>query len=110
MCWQKRKADDIRDFERAASSQNNNNKPAKKTEDKLGYEARKQINRNISRLEKKIDKLEKEIADIHKKLIDPDFYNSPDSAQALKNLKTYESDLESATEEWETWVTKLEDD
>ena len=104
----KRKADNIREFERKEKPVDIPKKEIRQKEDKFSYEERKKINRNISRLEKKIGEIESKVSEIHNKLMDPDFYNSPDSAEALKSLKDYESSLESNTEEWESWVSKLD--
>ena len=41
--------------------------------------------------------------------MDPTFYNSPDSKEALQKLKTLEVKLEEQTEEWDKWVTQLDD-
>ncbi len=102
---EKRKSDDLRSFELSNKSQKSDKK---KTKPKLSYEENKKINRRISKLEKEITKLESEISGINEKLIDPAFYNSPDAAPALKDLKAKETRMEEATEEWEEWVSKLE--
>jgi len=102
----KRESQDIREFE---VSQGEDSKPKEKVKKVLGYQEQKQINRGISRSEKKIAKLEEEIAAIHKQLLDVTFYNSEDGPKALKSLKEKESDLEKANEEWDEWVNKLEE-
>jgi len=107
---EKRNVTNVRDIEKSSqkdkSTSDKTNAPKASA---LSYEERKQINRNISKAEKEIDKLEKKIKEIHEKLVDPAFFNSPESAAALKSLKTYESKLEEQSEEWDKWVTKLED-
>lgn len=102
----KRAADDMRAFEMKAAESAKNSTPKK--EEKLSYEENKKINRTISNLEKKIDKLEGDIKSIHDKLMDPDFYNSPDAASAMKKLSELESERDARTEEWEEWVAKLD--
>ncbi|MBT8232258.1 MAG: ABC-F family ATP-binding cassette domain-containing protein [Bacteroidia bacterium] len=104
---EKRNTSTIREFEKAQNSEKGSTVKSNEAA-VMSYNERKQINRNISKTEKEIDKLEKKIKGIHDKLLDPSFYNSPDSADALKSLKTYEQKLETQTEEWEKWVNKLD--
>ena len=102
----KRESQDIREFE---VSQEDESKPKDKTKKVLGYKEQKQINRNISKAEKAIARLEKEMSDINDKLMDVTFYNSPEGTEALKSIKTKEEELEKANEDWDKWVTKLDE-
>jgi len=101
----KRKTDDVRKF--VTDGENKPSVPEKK-KDNLSYEQRKQLNRKISKTEKEINKKEGLIKSIHDKLLDPTFFNSPDSAKAMKDLKVYEAEIEKLTEDWEELVTQLE--
>lgn len=101
----KREEDSLREF-----SLNQNQKQTKKPkqESSLSYDERKKINRRISKAEKNIEALETQIKDIHSKLVDPSFFNSPESKAALTTLKKLEADLEHENNEWDKWVNKLE--
>lgn len=107
---ERRKMEDVRAFSvdnKKASS--NSSTKSKKTDSTLSYEERKKINRNISRIEKKIDAYEKEKDDIHQKLLDPEFYKSDEGAKSVKRLSDLDTELEKLSEEWDEWVTKLDD-
>lgn len=105
---EKRKLEDVRELSKA-STKESVSKQKKESSEELSYEERKKINRNISRMEKKIDKLETEKTEINNQLIDPQFYNSPDAAQAMKRLSEIDTELETANQEWDEWVSKLPD-
>lgn len=103
----KRKTDDVRNFTLA-----NEAPKASKAEKKksiLSYEERKKINRNISKAERKISSLEDEIKAIHAQLVDPQFYNSPEAQSSIKKLKELEEELETQNNEWDKWVSQLDD-
>ena len=103
---QKREAENIREYASAESvKQKEELKPETPS---LSYEEQKQLNRKISNAEKKIEKLEKEIKDIHNKLMDPEYYNSPDGLADVKKLSVLEADLEKTNEEWDKLVSSLE--
>lgn len=109
----KRDTQDIREFE-VSQGDDNAEKIASPVNEKsnkieLSYEERKTINKRISKAEKAIARLEKEIANINDKLMDVAFYNSDEGTQALKSIKGKEEELEKANEDWDEWVTKLED-
>ena len=101
---EKRAQEDIRAFELSGGKKANVEKP-KPT---LDYHAQKQMKRKISSIEKAIDKLEKDIKAIHDKLVDPEFYNSPEASEALKQLKTFEDQLADKMEEWDKCVSEME--
>ena len=106
---ERRKVDDIREFSIDNKKASSIPTTAKKKESTLSYEERKKINRNISRIEKKIDQFESEKNEIHSKLLDPEFYKSPEGATSVKKLSSLDNDLEKLTEEWDEWVSKLDD-
>ncbi len=106
---ERRKVDDIREFSIDNKKASSIPTTAKKKESTLSYEERKKINRNISRIEKKIDQFESEKNEIHSKLLDPEFYKSPEGATSVKKLSSLDNDLEKLSEEWDEWVSKLDD-
>ena len=107
----KRASQDIREFEVSQVKDSNKKKEANKkstpAKKELSYDERKTINKKISKAEKAIARLEKELTDINDKLMDVNFYNSPEGTEALKSIKTKETELEKANEEWDKWVTEL---
>ncbi len=104
---QKREVDDVREFALSDAPKKNDKQKAK-AKNELSYEESKKINRNISRLEKRIDECEKEKKEIHEKLLDSSYYNSPEGTAALKKLSKIDTNLDKYTEEWDTWVSKLD--
>lgn len=100
---EKRKLDDIRDL-----TLSHKPKVASKHKPQKDYHQQKQLKNKISSIERKIEKLESDIKEIHNKLVDPEFYNSPDAAKALKQLSAMESELELKNQEWEKLVTEME--
>ena len=105
---EKRKVEDVREFalqEKAIAKAKNQEV---KKESTLSYNERKQINRNISRLEKLINKGETEKKSIHEKLLDANYYSSPEGTADLKRLSEIDEELEKHTVEWEEWVNKLD--
>ncbi|NNE27052.1 MAG: ABC-F family ATP-binding cassette domain-containing protein [Saprospiraceae bacterium] len=100
---EKRAQEDIRAFELS----NNKKINSDKSKPPIDYHAQKQMKRKISAIERAIDKLEKEIKTIHEKLVDPEFYNSPESADAIKKLKELEDQLEVKMGEWDACVGEM---
>ena len=41
--------------------------------------------------------------------MDVTYYNSPEGTEAAKKLKPLEEKIETLNEEWDQWVTKLDD-
>ena len=106
---EKRKLDDVRDLSKTESSKSNKENNKKQKTSELSYDERKKINRNISRVEKRIAEAETEIKTIQEKLMDVTYYNSPEGTEAAKKLKPLEEKIETLNEEWDQWVTKLDD-
>ena len=107
---EKRKVDNVRDLSKAQIPTKSGEKTKAAVTTELSYEERKKINRNISRIEKKIEQKEQEIKEINAKLMDPKFYNSPDSAESMRSIKPLEEEIEQLTIEWDEWVSKLPSD
>lgn len=105
---EKRKMDDVRDL---SKTENNKTKSGGKKSQKseLSYDERKKINRNISRVEKRMAEAEEEIKSIQEKLMDASFYNSPEGTEAVKKLNPLEEKVEALSDEWDEWVSKLDD-
>ena len=105
----KRDAENVRDYANSSAGEKQTTKTSKsKAKSELSYEEQKQMNRKLSRVEKQIDKLEKEIKDIHSKLMDPDYYNSPEGVSSMKKLTKLESDLETSHQEWDELVSSMD--
>ncbi len=100
---EKRNTDSLREF---TLQNGNKNESSTKNVDK-NYKAQKEFKRKISAVERRIEKLESEIKTIHDNLMNPEFFNSPESAEALKNLKTLESNLELETQQWDKLVSGM---
>ncbi len=81
-------------------------------DDKLSFEGRKEINKNISRLEKSVEKTEKEIAALEEKIAEMDKIlenadgSDPDIFKKYDRLK---KELEQKMYEWELQTEELEE-
>jgi prefoldin subunit 5 len=73
----------------------------------ISDQEKKTIQKRFSQIEKDIDKLEKVIQEKELQLADPDFFQSPEFANAVKVYETKKQELEKLTEEWEQLVGKL---
>ena len=80
--------------------------------EKVSFEERKEINKNISRIEKSIEKTEQEIASLEQKIVDMDQVlaetngSDPDIFKKYDRLK---KDLENKMYEWEILQEQLEE-
>ena len=80
--------------------------------EKVSFEERKEINKNISRIEKSIEKTEQEIASLEQKIVDMDQVlaetngSDPDIFKKYDRLK---KDLENKMYEWEILHEQLEE-
>ncbi len=70
--------------------------PPTKTDKKLNYKQQQEL----KNLPNKIEKTEIEIADIQLKLSDPEFFQTPESQEALIRLARLEADLERYFDKW----------
>jgi len=80
--------------------------------DKLSFDERKEINRNIGRLEKSIEKNEQEIADLEKKIEKMDLVLSQTNGSDPEIFKKYDrlkKELENKMYEWEVLHGQLEE-
>ncbi len=92
-------------------------KPETKSQNKLNFEKKKQlardirkVNNEISKSEKKIEELETEIAQSHKILSDPtSYFNNPDYEKITKDYEKLKRGLEDEMNRWEQLHLKLEE-
>lgn len=87
--------------------------PENVSENKLSYEAQKELNRKLRKLEKlvadcerKIEKLETQIGELESKMATPEGASNMDLYGQHQNLKR---ELDRAVEEWEVVSTELEE-
>lgn len=95
----KRSLDDMRQVEMSSKQKPTNGSASTSTEE-IGYEERKQLQRQVSNAEKKVQQVEKRIADFEKKMADPSFFQDPKSAKVVKDYDKAKEDLEVAMMEW----------
>jgi ATP-binding cassette subfamily F protein 3 len=80
--------------------------------EKIGFDERKEINRNISRLEKNIEKTEQEIADLEKKIEEMDKileHADGSDPEIFKKYDRLKKELENKMYEWEVLHEQLEE-
>lgn len=84
--------------------------PEKKN-DKISYEAQKEQNKLLKRLQKKISESEEKIAELEQQLTDIEIRMSESKENALELLNQYETLKKSLSDEmssWEKWTLELE--
>ncbi len=109
----RKKMESLKELEKKASTRKNEQKnSATKTTSSLSFEEQKDINRNISRLEKKVEQaeekvaaLESEIEEMDKILMAP---QNPDDHSIFNKYEELKSNLENAMQDWETTHEELE--
>ncbi|MBW8325595.1 MAG: ABC-F family ATP-binding cassette domain-containing protein [Prolixibacteraceae bacterium] len=80
--------------------------------EKVSFEERKEINKNISRIEKSIEKTEQEIASLEQKIVDMDQVLAETNGSDPEIFKKYDrlkKDLENKMYEWEILHEQLEE-
>jgi ATP-binding cassette subfamily F protein 3 len=80
--------------------------------EKVSFEERKEINKNISRIEKSIEKTEQEIASLEQKIVDMDQVLAKTNGSDPEIFKKYDrlkKDLENKMYEWEILHEQLEE-
>lgn len=113
---QKKKIESLNELQLSASptvSATKKEEPETVSENKLSYEAQKELNKKIRKLEKriadceqKIEKLETEIGEVEADMATPE--GASDMALYEKHLKL-KKDLDQTVEEWETVSMELEE-
>ena len=109
----RKKIESMKELEKKDLTLNQGVKPQKIEEvEKVSFEERKEINRNITRLEKSIEKNEKEIATLEQKIIEMDQIlagtNGTDS-EIFKRYDRMKKDLEHKMYEWEVLHHEIEE-
>ncbi len=102
---EKRKIDDIRNIEFKSKVEKTQ---TKKIENKLSYEERKTIQRELTRIERKIEKIEKDIADLEKEMLNPNFHSSSVANEKFKIHGELKAELESEMIKWEEVQEQVE--
>ncbi len=112
---QRKKIDSLKELEakKVRNSNNSNKQTTRVSSNKLSFEQRKEISRNISRLEKAVEKTEEEIAlieneieDVDKKLSSTETIDDNSVFQKYDKLKLH---LNQTMENWEKQHKELED-
>ena len=111
---EKRKIDDIRDIELSSQSirngQNNGDdlEISLKTQNKLSFEERKSIQKDIKQAERKIEQLESEISELESAMLNPEFHAQQDSIEKLKTHVELKKQMEEWMDKWAVFQEKLE--
>jgi ATP-binding cassette, subfamily F, member 3 len=109
----RKKIESMKELERKNISLNQEVKVQKAEEaEKVSFEERKEINKNISRLEKSIEKTEQEIAGLEKKIEEMDAILAVTNGSDPEIFKKYDrmkKDLENKMYEWEILHEQLEE-
>ena len=109
-----RKLETLKQLEK--NMQSKDYKPGKKSQNKLNYEKRKQLERDIRKIkseitksEKSIESIETEIEKSHKILSDPtSYFENPDYEKITKDYEKLKKSLENEMNRWEELHVKLE--
>jgi len=104
---EKRQLATMREVERSSTNgqtQSNGKKAAP-----LSHEERKQLQRQVSRAEKKVEKLENQIAQLEVLMAEPDFFQRPEAQTKVDEHKKRKKELDQALEEWEQAQLSLEE-
>lgn len=109
----RKKMESLKELEAQKKSSVKNNARKEKPKEELSFEERKDINRNISRLEKKVENSEQEIAAIEDKIKEMDgMLSSPENIEDHSVFEQYEQlkhKLEQVMYEWELLHEELEE-
>jgi ATP-binding cassette subfamily F protein 3 len=109
----RKKMESMKELEKKDLTLNQEVKAPKNEEaDKLSFDERKEINKNISRLEKNIEKTEQEIAALEKKIAEMDLLLAETNGSDQEIFKKYDrlrKELEQKMYEWEIQTEELEE-
>ena len=115
---QKKKLDSLNDLQRkpelsASPTAQNNEEPENTSENKLSYEAQKELNKKLRKLEKQvsdcekeIEKLEDKISAVELKMATPEGASNMDLYAQHQGMK---QEMDRVVEEWETSSIELEE-
>lgn len=104
----KRALDNMREVELSTKPLKVEEETVKEVKPTLSYEARKKMLRAIDRAEKKVESLEGKIEKWEVKMADPDFYQSPDVEEQMKDYGQLKQELEEAMEAWEVAQSEID--
>jgi ATP-binding cassette subfamily F protein 3 len=107
----KRQLEDMREAEKRSPKTQGSPTPhqeASPAERKRRADRRKNLNRQISNIEKKISGKEESIDELEGKMSQEDYFTSPDAQQNLEKYNTLKTELNSLMEQWETLQEELE--
>jgi ATP-binding cassette, subfamily F, member 3 len=109
---QKKKIDSLKELEIKSSKKNKEENPKSYSGNGLSFEERKEITRNISRMEKQVEKTEQKIAELEEEIVKFDkLLSSPENIENNSVFDKYEQlkhNLELAMVQWETEHEDLE--
>jgi ATP-binding cassette subfamily F protein 3 len=109
----RKKIESMKELEKKNAPLNPEVKTPKMAEvEKVNFEERKEINKNISRLEKSIERTEKEISDLEKRIemMDKTLENTDGTdPEIFKKYDRMKKDLEHKMYEWEIHTEELEE-
>ena len=74
----------------------------------LSHNERKKYQRAIDNAERKVQQQEDKIKALEEKMMDPDFYKSPESTETMKQLKVEKEALDKIMEVWEKATEEFE--
>jgi len=109
----RKKMESLKELEKKTSSGKNEQKSeTPKPTSTLSFEEQKDINRNISRLEKKVEQAEEKIAALESEIEEMDkvlmAHENPDDHSIFDKYEELKSNLENAMQDWETTHEELE--
>lgn len=109
----RKKMESMKELEKKDITLNQEVKTQKMIEaEKVSFEERKEINKNISRLEKSIEKTEQEISGLEQKIEEMDKVLAETNGSDPEIFKKYDrlkKELENKMYEWELWHEQLEE-
>jgi len=109
----RKKMESLKELETQKKTSVKNHTQKEKPKQELSFEARKDINRNISRVEKKVEETEQQIAKIEEQITEMDaILSSPETIEDNSVFDNYEQlkhKLEQVMYEWELLHEELED-
>lgn len=96
---EKRNIDDIRKIE--LRDKEKPQIPKKEKPNKISYEERKRLQRELKKTERKIEQIEADIKEIENIMSSPDFHTRTDTVELSKQYETLRRDLDEKMESWE---------
>jgi len=109
----RKKMESLKELEKkTASGKNGQKNETPKQTSTISFEEQKDINRNISRLEKKVEQAEEKIAALESEIEEMDkvlmVHQNPDDHSIFDKYEELKSNLENAMQDWETTHEELE--